>query len=57
VLVSSHTLAEIAEVADDVVVIDKGRLVKQGAIGALVKRNKDLEDVFFELLSGQEGSR
>jgi ABC-2 type transport system ATP-binding protein len=50
VLVSSHVLAEIAEIADDVVVINEGRLVTKDSVDALVGKNKDLEDVFFELL-------
>lgn len=51
VLVSSHVLAEVAEVADEVVVIDNGRLVKQGTVDSLVGDNRDLEDAFFELIS------
>ena len=38
VLVSSHLLEEIAEVADDVVVIDKGRLVTQAPVHELEGR-------------------
>ena len=38
VLVSSHLLAEVAEVADDVVVIDKGRLVTQAPVHELEGR-------------------
>jgi ABC-2 type transport system ATP-binding protein len=53
VLVSSHVLAEVAEIADDVVVINKGRLVTAGPLSGFVTRKKDLEDVFFELI-GEE---
>jgi ABC-2 type transport system ATP-binding protein len=35
VLLSSHVLAEAAQTVDDVVVIHRGRLVRQGAIGEL----------------------
>ncbi len=35
VLVSSHLLSEMAQMADDVVVIDRGRLVRQGSIAEL----------------------
>ena len=35
VLMSSHILAEVAEVADRVVVIDRGRLVTQGSVAEL----------------------
>jgi len=37
VLVSSHILAEVAQFADRVVVIDRGRLVSAGAVTELVK--------------------
>jgi ABC-2 type transport system ATP-binding protein len=35
VLVSSHLLAEMAQMADDVIVLDRGRLVRQGSIDDL----------------------
>ncbi len=35
VLISSHILAEVAEVADRVVVIDRGRMLYEGPIGGL----------------------
>jgi ABC-2 type transport system ATP-binding protein len=37
VLVSSHLLAEVAEVADRVVVIDRGKLIVEDAVHALVR--------------------
>jgi ABC-2 type transport system ATP-binding protein len=48
VLLSSHLLAEAAQTVDDVVVIDRGRLVHEGPIGAV----ESLEDVFLELTGG-----
>ncbi|HEV2754568.1 MAG TPA: ATP-binding cassette domain-containing protein [Actinomycetota bacterium] len=61
VLVSSHQLAEVAQIADDVVVIDRGRLVTHAAVEDLVRdagtgSARTLEDVFFELTSGREGA-
>ena len=38
ILVSSHVLAEVAQVADDVVIIDKGRLVAQAPVSELTAR-------------------
>jgi ABC-2 type transport system ATP-binding protein len=38
ILVSSHVLAEVAQVADDVVIIDKGRLVTQAPVAELTAR-------------------
>jgi ABC-2 type transport system ATP-binding protein len=37
VLVSSHLLAEMAQMADDVIVIDRGRLVRLGTVVELTK--------------------
>jgi len=36
VLVSSHLLGEMSQLADDVIVIDRGRSIRQGAIGEVV---------------------
>ncbi len=50
VLVSSHLLAEMARMVDDVIVIDRGRLLRQGAIEELTDAGAaSLEDVFLEL--------
>ncbi len=38
VFVSSHLLSEMAQMADDVVVIGKGRLITQGAIADIIAR-------------------
>jgi len=38
ILVSSHVLGEVAQVADDVVIIDKGRLVAQAPVPELTAR-------------------
>ena len=37
VLLSSHVLAELAQFVDDIVVIEKGKLVKQGPLAEVVK--------------------
>jgi ABC-2 type transport system ATP-binding protein len=47
VLLSSHMLGEAARTVDDVVVIDRGRLVHQGAMADLERTGESLEDVFF----------
>jgi ABC-2 type transport system ATP-binding protein len=52
VLVSSHILAEVAQTADSVVIIDHGRLVTQAPLDDLLgttHRSASLEEVFFEL--------
>jgi ABC-2 type transport system ATP-binding protein len=48
VLVSSHNLAEVAQTADDVVIVHCGRLVASGAL-ADVTAGGDLEEVFLRL--------
>jgi ABC-2 type transport system ATP-binding protein len=48
VLVSSHILAEVAQTVDHVVIIDHGRLVRQGSL-AEVAGSSDLETTYFNL--------
>lgn len=49
VLVSSHALAELAEVADDVVVISEGRIRAAGTLAEVADGYADLEEAFFSL--------
>jgi ABC-2 type transport system ATP-binding protein len=53
VFVSSHLLSEVAQTADEVVVLSRGRLVAQTPLADLVDRGKDLESLFFDLV-GQD---
>jgi ABC-2 type transport system ATP-binding protein len=48
VLVSSHILAEVAQTADSVIIINRGRLVTQAPVAELTARAA-LEDVFLGL--------
>jgi ABC-2 type transport system ATP-binding protein len=41
VLVSSHLLSEVALMADDLVVIGRGRLIEQGAVSRFIDRHAD----------------
>lgn len=52
VLVSSHLLAEVAQTVDDIVVLNRGRLVAQSSLQALLARagTTNLEEVFFKLI-------
>jgi len=52
VLVSSHMLAEAAQTVDQVVIINRGRLVTSGPLDQLTARGASLEDVFLELTGG-----
>ncbi len=49
VLVSSHLLAEVTQTADQVVIINQGQLVADGALGDLIGGDQTLEDLFLTL--------
>jgi ABC-2 type transport system ATP-binding protein len=55
VLVSSHVLAELAQLVDQVVIIDRGHLVATARLDELTGRGRTLEDVYLEL-TAREGS-
>jgi ABC-2 type transport system ATP-binding protein len=61
VLLSSHMLGEVAQIADDVVVIDRGRLVRRGALTDIVQAGDPasmglrLEEEFLRLTAGLAG--
>jgi ABC-2 type transport system ATP-binding protein len=55
VLVSSHLLAEVAQTVDQVVIIDRGRLLAQGTLDNLTGNGRTLEDVYLELTEGAAG--
>ena len=52
-LVSSHQLAELAQTADDVILIHRGRLVARGSTAELMGRHQSasLEELFLDLVS------
>ncbi len=52
VLLSSHLMGELAETVDDVVVIDRGRIVATGTLAEVTGAHRNLEDAFFALTSG-----
>jgi ABC-2 type transport system ATP-binding protein len=53
VLVSSHVLAEIAQTVDQVVIIDRGRLVAIATLDELAMRGESLEDAYLDLTAGR----
>jgi ABC-2 type transport system ATP-binding protein len=52
VLVSSHVLAEVAQTVDQVLLIDRGRLIASGRLDELTERGRTLEDIYLELTGG-----
>ena len=52
VLVSSHVLAEVAQTVDEVLIIDRGRLVVSARLDELAGRGVTLEDAYLELTGG-----
>jgi ABC-2 type transport system ATP-binding protein len=48
VLISSHVLAEVAQTAERVLIVDRGRLVADAALGEL---DRPLEDLYLELVA------
>jgi ABC-2 type transport system ATP-binding protein len=51
VLVSSHILAEVAQSVDQVLIIDRGRLVSTVRLYQLAAGGRTLEDVYLELMA------
>lgn len=49
ILVSSHFMGEVEEIADDAVVIAHGRVVAQGTLGEVRGQYRTLEEAFFAL--------
>jgi ABC-2 type transport system ATP-binding protein len=56
VLLSGHQLGELAGIVDDVVVIDRGRIVARGTLPQVTGPHPSLEDAFFAL-TGPGGPR
>jgi ABC-2 type transport system ATP-binding protein len=52
VLISSHLISEVAQTADQLIVIGRGRLLAQTTVTELSARSTSLEDAFFELTEG-----
>jgi ABC-2 type transport system ATP-binding protein len=53
VLVASHVLAEVAQTVDQVVIIDRGRLLTTGPLAGLTEQGRTLEEVYLELTVGE----
>lgn len=56
VLLSSHLMSEVAEIADDLVVIAGGRIIRSGPVATVTAGYGTLEDAFFGLTGDQQGA-
>ena len=54
VIISSHLLSEIEQMADQVGIIHRGRMLYQGTLADLETQGDNLEDVFLEMTGGKE---
>jgi len=52
VLISSHLISEVAQTADQLIVIGQGRLLAQTTVAELSARSTSLEEAFFQLTEG-----
>jgi ABC-2 type transport system ATP-binding protein len=52
VLISSHLISEVAQTADDLLVVGQGRLLAQTTVAELSARSSSLEEAFFQLTDG-----
>lgn len=56
VLLSSHLMAETAETVDDVVIIDKGRILTRGTLAEVTAGHASLEAAFLSLTGSRPGT-
>ena len=52
VIISSHLLSEVEQMADYVGIINKGEMIYQGPLSELERGNATLEEVFLEMTKG-----
>lgn len=55
VLLSSHLMGETAQTVDDIVIINKGRIIADGALEQIIAGHASLEDAFFALTGSRLG--
>jgi ABC-2 type transport system ATP-binding protein len=52
VLLSSHLMSEMSQTADRLIVIGRGRILADGAVGDVVGSSASLEDAYLALTAG-----
>lgn len=55
VLLSSHLMSETAETVDDIVIINKARIIATGTLDEITDGHTNLEEAFFALTGTQPG--
>ncbi len=55
VLLNSHLLSEVERMCDRVAIIHGGRVMREGAVDELLAGDRELEDVFIEVVEGAGG--
>lgn len=55
VLLSSHLMGETAETVDDIVIINKGRVIANGTLREITEGHSSLENAFFSLTGSRPG--
>ena len=54
-LLNSHLLSEVERMCDRVAIIHAGRVMREGAVDELLAGDRELEDVFIEVVEGAGG--
>src|SRR5881275_355285 len=57
VLLNSHLLSEVERVCDDVAIMAKGRVLKEGTMSEVVPEGSNLEEVFVQLVEANQPQR
>lgn len=55
VVLSTHVLAEVEQVCDEVVILNRGRKVAEGTVSEVVNRTGRLSDSFLALIEASDG--
>lgn len=58
ILYTSHNMIEVEEICDEIIFINKGRMVDKGAPAELVKKygHRDMNDVFLTIVRGEDAN-
>ena len=51
ILISSHILAEVENICDEIIIIDKGKIIKEFGIEEVKYKHISLEDEYFKLIN------